>query len=663
MPLVETQLGLRPRSPRRCLVQRAINYVEEKVKEVLTRVVVAGQQIMAKSVQIIQAAGQAVQCIVTEAGKQLADIGNMLIDATLNAVKAFADKIAAFGRSITQLWDLAAKFLTKASAVIKAIVNDPGKFISNLFQGLKDGFTKFFENISTYLPAKLFSWLTSGLNLSDIQIPQQWNTQGVVTFLMQFFGLTWTNIQSILVKHIGADNIALITKAYEAVSKLIDLGPSGLYELLQQKLVNIKPEDLVNAAKSAGVNYVVTNVIPQIITKIAGLFNPFPVTLLMSLYSGLEWVLEQGQQMLTLANNVVDAIQSVLDGQTTVMANKVDLTLQELIVPVIDFVAKQVGLGNLPQTIGDVVSKVRGLVLTQIDKWVGIVVDKAKTALKSVLGTGTGKEGLVGQVITWTVNGETHQLWAAIQDGVAHVYVASNPTEASKEIQKLTTEASGNTEVNSRLQEGTGLDNQILGLENQIAAITKNVEKKVAGASLQQTNPLKAEVQSKLDQLGKDLAAAEEELANPGGRPYKDLSDQQLTSQIDSHPKNNDKKSPANLLRYERYLRSKGQDSKVNYNDWFEMSRGGRSGGPQHQAMQTTLKNLVSGSQTEVAFGDRVADVVWPDHNSQSGVPTIIQIGDVNPIRGDPIARERYAIQEIVWYLQVAKVECDGDGR
>jgi hypothetical protein len=93
--------------------------------------------------------------------------------------------------------------------------------------------------------------------------------------------------------------------------------------------------------------------------------------------------------------------------------------------------------------------------------------------------------------------------------------------------------------------------------------------------------------------------------------------------------------------RYERY-KSKG--GTLSEEEWHKRSRGGRSGGPGHQEIQSRLKEHPA-ADTEVQVGDRFADGYWP--KGPDGKPVYHQIGGLNPERGDPIARERRAIDDI----------------
>jgi hypothetical protein len=126
---------------------------------------------------------------------------------------------------------------------------------------------------------------------------------------------------------------------------------------------------------------------------------------------------------------------------------------------------------------------------------------------------------------------------------------------------------------------------------------------------------------------------------------FEHLSDEELERLIRENPKGTtDAPTLGDRLRFERYRRGGGEIA--DFDDWLTRSRGGRSGGPAHQAKQADLlAEGGTGARTEYPIGDRFADVYWP--RGPDGRPVVHQIGGVNPVRGDPIMREREAIEEI----------------
>ncbi len=100
---------------------------------------------------------------------------------------------------------------------------------------------------------------------------------------------------------------------------------------------------------------------------------------------------------------------------------------------------------------------------------------------------------------------------------------------------------------------------------------------------------------------------------------------------------------PGDRWRFNKY---KAEGGELDFGEWFSHSRGGRGGGPGHSAIQEALGG-VRDAETEVPVGDRFADAYWPPGAKNNVKPVYHQIGGLNPVRGDPIARERAAIDDL----------------
>lgn len=97
-----------------------------------------------------------------------------------------------------------------------------------------------------------------------------------------------------------------------------------------------------------------------------------------------------------------------------------------------------------------------------------------------------------------------------------------------------------------------------------------------------------------------------------------------------------------------RYVRYKNFKSGVrSFDEWLDVSRGGRHGGPIHRGIVDDILARFPGSEREFAQGGRVADAFTAAGEGGLTKPTYHQVGDVNPVRGDPIARERRAIEDL----------------
>lgn len=100
-----------------------------------------------------------------------------------------------------------------------------------------------------------------------------------------------------------------------------------------------------------------------------------------------------------------------------------------------------------------------------------------------------------------------------------------------------------------------------------------------------------------------------------------------------------------------RWLRYRAGGGRIrNFADWLKVSRGSRSGGPNHEAIQDQL--VANGGEREVPIGNNAADALWPQGTNGAPRDTYHQIGELNEVRGDPINRERVNLENIFNYFR-----------
>jgi hypothetical protein len=276
--------------------------------------------------------------------------------------------------------------VAKIKKVVKDIADDPMKFANNLLKGLAEGFGKFFDNFGTHLIKGFLSWLLGGLK--DVQIPKDVSVKSIVTFFLQIMGITWPNIRKILVKLIGAKNVALIEKVYSLVSLLIEKGPEGIYEMIKEKL---DPQSIVDQVINLAVDFMVTAIIKQVTARIIALFNPAGaiVQALEAIYRVLKWIFQNAAKIFTLVETVVNGIANILSGNTSGFAAAVEKALGMLIAPVISFIADYLSLGDLPSIVADKVKSMREWILGLIEQALTWIIEKGKALLAAV---GIGKK-------------------------------------------------------------------------------------------------------------------------------------------------------------------------------------------------------------------------------------------------------------------------------
>lgn len=352
-----------------------------------------------------------------------------LIGRIVNAINRFIDDPVKFiieglleilGIPPAAFWAVVAKI----KKVVKDIAADPLGFANNLMKGLAEGFGMFFDNFGTHLIKGFLGWLLGGLK--DVQIPKDVSVKSIVTFFLQLMGITWPNIRKILVKKVGAKNVALVEKVYSLVSLLIEKGPEGIYEMIKEKL---DPQSIVDQVVDMAVDFMVTAIAKQVAARIIMLFNPAGaiVQALEAIYRVLKWIFQNAARIFTLIETVVNGIADILAGNTSGFAAAVDKALGMLIAPVIGFIADYMSLGDLPSIVADKVKSMREWILGMIESALTWIIEKGK-ALLAAVGIGKKEEpnkakkagGALGEDLSWTVRTESHHLWIS-GEGEHHV--------------------------------------------------------------------------------------------------------------------------------------------------------------------------------------------------------------------------------------------------
>ena len=385
---------------------------------------------------LVNRAGQAVDD-VREQVHALREKAKGLIGKVLNAIDRFIEDPAKFilegllellGIPPASFWAVVAKI----QQVISDIADDPMKFANNLMAAVGQGFQQFFDNILDHLLRGFIDWLTGGLAAAGVQLPKDLSPKSLITFFLQLMGITWPRIRKLLVKHIGAENVALIEKAYSIVANLVALGPEGVFEMIKEKL---NPKTILDQIIRAAVDYLVKAVVKAVTARILLLFNPAGAILqaLEAIYRVLKWIFTNAARIFRLIETIVNGIADIIAGSIGGMANAVESALGGLVAPVIDFLAEYLGFGDLPDKIRDTIIGFQEWVEGILDEVIGWLVEKGK-ALLTAVGLGgddkdkkkkDGDEPNVGEHVPFTAAGEGHELWIDVEGTTAEPMVAS----------------------------------------------------------------------------------------------------------------------------------------------------------------------------------------------------------------------------------------------
>ena len=304
-------------------------------------------------------------------------------------------------------------------------------FVNNLIEGLSQGFSRFFDHFPTHLLEGFWDWLFSGLGSVGVKLPVDLSPMSLVTFCLQLMGITWPRIREILVKHIGEENTALIERAWEIISTLIELGPEGIVAMIKEKL---DPKTILDQILKAAIDYMVEAIVESVAKRLLLLFNPAGAILqaIELIYRIGKWIFQNAAKIFRLVETVVNGIVDIIAGNVAGFAKAVENALASLVPVVIDFIADYFGLGDLPIKVADLIKQLQEFVLKIIDEIIGTLVEKAKELLASIFGKDEkdkDKKGPVdeelGRDVGFTAAGEHHHQWIALSGEDAVPMVAS----------------------------------------------------------------------------------------------------------------------------------------------------------------------------------------------------------------------------------------------
>jgi len=435
-----------------------------------------------------------------------------IVQKVVDAVAAFIDDpvraiinglLSLVGIAPAAFWGL----LARIEYVMEDLADDPVSFGNNVMTGIGSGFQKFFDNLGSHLLSGFLNWIFSAMGTVGVQLPPDTSLKSIITFFLQILGLTWTRIREILVRHIGERNVGLLEKAYELLDLLISEGPSGIFELIKEQL---DPQAIVTMVIEKAVEYMVGAIVEIATIRIIGLFNPVGaiIQVVEAIYKVFKWIFENAARIFALVESVVDGLVEIIAGNVEGFALKVEQALAGMLVPVIDFIAGFLGLGDLPEKVAEIIGGFQEMILGYVDQAVGFLVGQARNLLAMVgigggadagAGEGPGSDGEVGDEMRFSADGESHRMWIDTNGGV-EVMVASRPETMQAKLQRWRGSL-GDIADETKRNEASGLLDQVDAERNTTEDLAERTVVEMAEARQEPDNAqAAAEAQAQDDQ-------------------------------------------------------------------------------------------------------------------------------------------------------------------
>ncbi|MGV9711221.1 deaminase domain-containing protein [Gordonia sp. NPDC003424] len=314
-----------------------------------------------------------------------------LVDKAIGAIKAVIN-------TIRKLASMLMNTLARVAHVVGDIIKHPVRFLGNLVEGVKGGILRFKDNILDHLRKGLMTWLFGALAEGGVELPDKFDLQGIVKLLASIFGLTWRNIRSRLVKQIGEPAMAAVEKGVEIFQTLASTGIGGLWQMLVDKLGDIK-EMILEQVK----DFVVTRIITAGITWLIGLLNPAAafIKACKLIYDIIMFFVDNAERILSFVNTVIDSAVDIVRGNVGGVVAKIEDALGQMVPILIGFLANVIGIGGIGEKIRAIIGRLQKPINKALDFVIKTGLKLAGPIIRGLKGIGSKVKGKVKAGKEW----------------------------------------------------------------------------------------------------------------------------------------------------------------------------------------------------------------------------------------------------------------------
>ena len=366
--------------------------------------------------------------------------------------------------------DLLGSIIATASQAIDDIADDPVAFFRNMLAAVKLGFTNFLGGIVGYLTNGLASWLFRGLGKLGIEAPPDYSAGSILTLVCQVLNLTAERMWQKLSDHLGAETVDKIRSAIDKLTGIwtfiVDVQRDGIRAI--SRFLADQLSGLWGSLLDMAKGFLMDRVITVGTTKLLSLLDPTGIMAVVNsfaaFFSAVRSAFEYFNDILQIVAGYVNTLAAVAQGNIGPGAAMLEQGLAASIPVAIGFLAAQVGLGNVPEKIVELIEQLRVLVDAGLDWLIQKALALGKAALKA-LGLGpkdkpeAGDDTDLGKDVKFSAGGESHHQWLNVTAAGATPMVASDaPIPVAQKLSAWEAEAPKKfPDDDPRLAEATGL--------------------------------------------------------------------------------------------------------------------------------------------------------------------------------------------------------------
>lgn len=305
------------------------------------------------------------------------------------------------GKTIYQLADLLSSILVRMANLVWDIIKHPIRFFETLVSGLKQGIARFIDNIGTHLQEAFWTWITGATPAKNIRLSANSGIGSLFDLVIQVLSLGPAELRMIVEKKLGKDFMQMVDKGMafgekviEPVTILLTKGPLAFWGYIKETVGNIIQSSFDRIKESVFYAFVEKG-----LKWIAGFFIPGGgfVKVVKAIISAFQFVAENLENIRHFFDSVFDSMEAAIQGHTEGVASKIVTGLKTGVVLALDFLAKQLGLSKIVDSVQKIIQSLRRPIVNAIE-W---VLDKAKPFVTKIMKKGKelfekGKAKVVG---------------------------------------------------------------------------------------------------------------------------------------------------------------------------------------------------------------------------------------------------------------------------
>ena len=272
----------------------------------------------------------------------------------------------------------------RARDTFQTIIRDPVGFLRNLLAAVGQGVRQFMSNILTHLRDGVIAWLTGPVAQAGVQMPERWDLRGIIWFVLQILGLTWTRIRQKLVRLMGERAVGMLESGFQLIQEIRE---RGLVQALRDRVTEFFGT-LRDAALGGIRSFIQQRLVMAGITQLLSMLNPVGAVIqaIIKTYTTIQFFIQKINQILDLVESIVNSIAAIAAGAIASAANFVERTMARTIPMILDFLARFIGLGDVGAQVQATIRGLQARVDQMLDRAVDWIRRQAASLASRALG-------------------------------------------------------------------------------------------------------------------------------------------------------------------------------------------------------------------------------------------------------------------------------------